>query len=97
MQTEQGCLPLLKTECSHPRHEIAGLLLMGLTAMFFAVAALLLCYVMAYAGLPVSMTLLVCGVTQTVLTLLTTVMVPDGREVFQILHDSGACLHYVVV
>lgn len=80
MTTERD--ELLKEEREEPKHETFGLSLMALAALFFAVQSFLVRYVTAYGTLPVSTVVLVRGITQTILGLLTTAIVPDGRDVF---------------
>ncbi len=83
MPTEPERQPLLKTDLAHPRHEIAGLLLMVLAALFFSLSGVLVRYATAYGGLAVSTAVLVRGIIQTMFALVATIIVPDGREVFR--------------
>ncbi len=82
-QIEQEQLHLLKTEDENPRHEIIGLLWMALSALFIGISGLLVRYVTGYGGLPASSIVLVRGVIQTMLVLLTILVVPDSGQVFR--------------
>ncbi len=83
MVTKQERLPLLNKERENSQHGIIGLSLMILAALFFGTLGVLVRYLTAYRGMALFTVVLVRGVTQTVLTLFTTAVVPDGHETFR--------------
>ena len=83
METKHERLPLLTTERENLRHEITGLLLMVLAALCFGSLGVLVRYLTAYCGEALSTVVLVRGLTQTALTLLATILVPNGHKTFE--------------
>ncbi len=82
METKDERLPLLKTKREKPRHEITGYLLMILAALFFGMLGVLVRYVTAYRGLALPTVVLVRGLTQTTLTLVTMRLLPKSQRLF---------------